>query len=460
MSNTPESGQVECRYTPADLKGLIKAQLANLIRRQPDKWPFSSTFNPSKMQRGEMANLLLDVNHGFTKTVNSESITLPTPTIQNDKSTQLTQLEGSSFLVQTSSQTLGDPTSTSGGLGRGQDAPPCDPQPQAITLPALGDNGSTSPVSEPTDMVSVAIYIEDHRTIPHDKRVFKTNLIRAAIRESMGVGQDGVFVYARDVVKELFEHVHTKMQGPLEVGCPDPQDHDFVEYFYKFDDLGIPPIDGQHFNPELLLVDPKDKLYVHLKLAFPLSIKGQDVNDPLIDRSDHKLPGDLKPLEVVRARANLKDHRSQNRGRPYSAKKGEMAIWLRDEAENTTGYPRFKAGFHHTIQNPDIVFTWQFANDFYRLYRKTTFTSQLPSMSSRPCVQITRKAIQSALQVGETWLTQAIEAIEILDRYGPGGTNPSPGVVQELGTVRTPPRGRAYLLEFLRLASQNNGNVY
>ncbi len=61
--------------------------------------------------------------------------------------------------------------------------------------------------------------------------------------------------------------------------------------------------------------------------------------------------------------------------------------------------------------------------------------------------------------MGETWLGVAVQASKILARYGPGGTNPSPGVVQEVAAVRTPPLGRAHLLEFLNVADQNGGNV-
>ncbi|TFK57965.1 hypothetical protein BDN72DRAFT_866334, partial [Pluteus cervinus] len=100
-----------------------------------------------------------------------------------------------------------------------------------------------------------------------------------------------------------------------------------------------------------------------------------------------------------------------------------------------------------------IVFAWRFAYNVHERYKPTTFTSQLPSTSRRPPrVKITKEAIQSALQVGETWLSEAIEAMKIIEIYGSDGTNPNPDVIQELGAVRTPARGRAALLNFLRLA--------
>ncbi|TFK65374.1 hypothetical protein BDN72DRAFT_920826, partial [Pluteus cervinus] len=453
MSRTPG----ELPYTPDDLNGLIKHQLANLIRRQPDKWPLSSAFIASKMRRDEMATLLLNTEYGFTK-INVESG--PAQHENNNRSGLTSLSSPPPSTTQGVSQVPGPVVETERAqdpeMGQARDL-----QPHPVTVPAVNRDHGKNSVLAPMCQLSVSVYIEDHRTTPHDKRVFKTNLSRAAAKISKDPGQDEVFVYARDVVKELFEHESSKMRGSLEVGCPDPQDHDFIEYFYKFDDIGISPIDRQHLNPELLLVDPKDRLYVHIKPSFPLSTTGQEVNDSVSrDCSNHELPGDLKPLEVVRARATSKNHRSQNRGQLYSAKKGEMAIWLRDEAESKTEYGRFKSSFHHTLQNSEVVFTWRFAADFYHLHNKTMFTSQLPSTSTRPSrVQITRKAIQSALGVGETWLTEAIRAVEILDRYGPGGTSPSPGVVQELAAVHTPPRGRAHLLQSLYLADENNGNV-
>ncbi|TFK58253.1 hypothetical protein BDN72DRAFT_906920 [Pluteus cervinus] len=297
----------------------------------------------------------------------------------------------------------------------------------------------------------VSVFVEDHRTTPHDKRIFKASFIRVVRSESKGLGHDGVSVYARDVVKELAEHLPLKIQGPLEIGCPHPQEQEFIEYFYQLENTGAPPIDGQCFDPEILSVEPKDALHLHLKTALSMSISQDSSGAPAIPEQ----PEDLKPLEVARSRA--RDNRSENRARPYPEKrasvKAEMVAWLQNEVKNKAEWAQFRAAFHRPLQNSEIVFAWQFAYNIHEQYKPTTFISQLPSTSQRPPrVKITKEAIQSALQVGETWLTEAIEAMKIIAIYGSDGTNPNPDVIQELGAVRTPARGRAALLNFLRLA--------
>lgn len=54
-----------------------------------------------------------------------------------------------------------------------------------------------------------------------------------------------------------------------------------------------------------------------------------------------------------------------------AASKAEEVEWLRDIVQKRPGWDAFFSGSNHTLQNPDIAQSWQFAVAFAKEYSKT-----------------------------------------------------------------------------------------
>lgn len=64
--------------------------------------------------------------------------------------------------------------------------------------------------------------------------------------------------------------------------------------------------------------------------------------------------------------------------------------------------------------------------------------------------RIKKSDIYHALEIGETWLSQAEDADRIIQIFGENGTHPSPEVISTLSKSDGSPQGSVVLLRFLR----------
>lgn len=104
--------------------------------------------------------------------------------------------------------------------------------------------------------------------------------------------------------------------------------------------------------------------------------------------------------------------------------------WLVGAAEMREGYIAFKQGQHHVQTNANIVASWWFAVLFSECYSQAESPVLLAGGSKRKGPRLIRKSeVQRALGVGATWMSEAMQAVALLRKYGRYGSSPRQHVV-------------------------------
>ncbi|KAJ3769610.1 hypothetical protein FB446DRAFT_209694 [Lentinula raphanica] len=143
----------------------------------------------------------------------------------------------------------------------------------------------------------------------------------------------------------------------------------------------------------------------------------------------------LTPLDFARKTAKGREEKASEEFTKY-------LNWLEQEIAKRDGYDDFVKCKRRTIQNRDVQQYWNFG------------VSCLQDLAKTHCAynnkKIRSKDIQAALKMPASWFTDAKKGLELLEKYGPDGSNELTEVVKELDTVRDHPKGWTALLKFLK----------
>ncbi|KAJ7468857.1 hypothetical protein B0H11DRAFT_2238707 [Mycena galericulata] len=367
-------------YVEADLP-TSKAALIKLVQRQQSKWP-EAKFHVSRVTIAQLRSALLNRNNGFTT---NEPLPLsPHP----PKSTG--RKEGSAETPRPI------PTTSHEEI---------DPPPSLIA--SHGD----------IELHDVRIYVEDFRSLPSQKTVALVSL--PVLDRFPG----GFRVHSKEILAKIQAsngaiHIPSTGSHISRLSVPDPEDPDWKVPFVRISSGQL--LEEMTFNPEALDIPETCKLKIFVdNLTVAEGIKA-DEGSPSLAASTSLLVS-LTPAGPADAAGTDPEEVSP------------AIKFLREQLALRPGYQAFLANRGRILANPEIVKIWRFAVEFSNDYNKM-----------RQPVKITKSSIQEALGFGSTWLTNAQNAIQIMNEY-----RQVPEVTEVLERIDESPAGSTALYNFL-----------
>ncbi|KAH9178190.1 hypothetical protein EDB89DRAFT_1929779 [Lactarius sanguifluus] len=147
-------------------------------------------------------------------------------------------------------------------------------------------------------------------------------------------------------------------------------------------------------------------------------------------------------------------HRHTSRPSPMRAKKGptrkeskeertqRVVRYLIGELEAHPDHRDFRSTLHHVRDNPGAVKSWKFGVDFLKAHSGVCLVDG-------EYRKIPKDYVSTALGVGKTWLSEANEAMEIVQTYGEGGTHRSQPFIDKITSTAGVPEGCTKLRKWL-----------
>ncbi|TFK67441.1 hypothetical protein BDN72DRAFT_843038 [Pluteus cervinus] len=430
----------EVPYTDKELKALPnKNSLYECITRQRDRWPKDIPLNLSKTKRSEMESALLNPKNGFTKTVSH-----PTR-------------------VSSLGPATGPDKDCTDGQVTGEGSPEVnDESHDKVVTNFVSNPGHELPAENPKQ--KICVFLQDHRFGLTRKVVIHMDLNVSHING--GTGETRLdCVRTRDVLPYLSKSPILNLNSQnVKIAYSYPENPEYMEYLFVGSMEKRDFEDSDTLQPVVNL--PKDMPFtLHLELVGPEMIQiGGQSETPLT-------PGSVKPLEIARSRTATT---SSAQGSAPSAQldrvhaKHDLVVWLKGQLKTRVGYDEFKKSHHRTLSNPDAIWAWTFAVQFYDQYHNKRYSGdaenveEVEEMASEPKdtkgkkkastkvvgVKITKTAIEDALEVGPTWFTEAQTVDRLVKIFGQGGRHEDPAVVERLAST-VDSAGRVALYEFL-----------
>ncbi|KAJ3775276.1 hypothetical protein FB446DRAFT_786137 [Lentinula raphanica] len=243
---------------------------------------------------------------------------------------------------------------------------------------------------------------------------------------------------------DALQETASAINGRAIITVPSQESTEFLPgttFFEPFLIINDPPAKPPYKIPDLQLQDGANGA---LSLFFNIEPINQQaaVDVPLTSVSTSRQllesgleASGLTPLEF--ARKTVKG-REEKRSEEYS----EYLKWLEQEIAKRDGYTDFIKNKRHTIQNQDVQQYWYFGVSCLRNLAKThcTYTNR----------KIRSKDVQAALKLPASWFTDAKKGLELLEKYGSGGSDELKVVVKEVDTIHDRPKGWTALLRFLK----------
>ncbi|KAI9430465.1 hypothetical protein H4582DRAFT_2210420 [Lactarius indigo] len=116
---------------------------------------------------------------------------------------------------------------------------------------------------------------------------------------------------------------------------------------------------------------------------------------------------------------------------------------LIDELKLHPDYNDFQSTLHHVRDNPGAVKSWKFGVDFLKAHSGVCLVDG-------EYRKISKLEVSTALGVGKTWLSEANDAVKIVQTYGEGGTHRSQPFIDKITSTAGVPEGRTKLLQWLK----------
>ncbi|PPQ70701.1 hypothetical protein CVT25_010618 [Psilocybe cyanescens] len=220
------------------------------------------------------------------------------------------------------------------------------------------------------------------------------------------------WVSAQKLVAEVQNSI-SPIQGFVRLSSPFPFDESYMEYFAKFTEGKL---ENSDFRPTHLMLSDLNAVHVHVEHA-----------------EDNFIQENIASVSTASGSLSTQD---------------KVIFWLKNAAKTRESYDLFCNSHNRVLQNPDIVKIWKFAAAFHRVY----YRSKCPISGTR----VFLSAIRAALDVGETWLSDALDGDRLVGIYGPGGPHAADQVKEELLQCQETAQGRTALLKFLRDWEESN----
>ncbi|KAF9237432.1 hypothetical protein BU15DRAFT_75972 [Melanogaster broomeanus] len=390
-------------YTKDELKSLKKQDLVALVTRQIDKWPYPM-FQPATTTAELLRSLLLNPVVRFTKT------------ITNDAGVHSGDDDAAPEAAPESSEGAWDEVNDGKGEPASQDALDCDETEQSYE--------ATNPLVDPAEGQDTQ---QEVLTSPEVQPVRTSSIVSLPEVESASCKADEWKVSTVDLLQQLqMSSAAIDDSGPLRLSCPDPLD---AQYRWCFLTTG-PGKTILDTAPETLTLTVTDDQQDNHRVQIIVD----QVHQPALPLLP--VPQQSTDSHLVLSTRPPVSRMSDTEGTV------EQVQWLKIQAETRPGYEAFKNAQHRTRGNLGIVAAWKFAADFSHEFNKTS-----SARAGVPGV-FTKEAIQQALGVRGTWLSEAETATAVLSRCGPEGTEPDQDVVQML--TSGDPLGRKALYTSLK----------
>ncbi|KAJ7486390.1 hypothetical protein B0H11DRAFT_2192366 [Mycena galericulata] len=358
-------------YVESDLNDLKKrSEFAALIKRQMEKFP-KPKGQLGKVSIAEMKGMLLDRQMGFTTPgIGEEQHHLP------DQIISTAPVHNEPVQQQLlSEQTLA--------------ATPVHDEPvQQFS------SDSEHPLK------SIQLLVEDQRSTSSIMNV--SQRVDVKLVDVHGC-QDGEWHASSVDIFRALQSSMGRLQGSGRIGIPDRQSSNYTEYFITFND------DEATFAPHLtnLVVPKENRLSLRVHHLF------------LLKREHSPSPA---PADTVQSLIPS----SSGATTTEVSNKPASILWLQEKIQRRPGYVKFRSNRGKVLQNVDRVEFWRFAAEVSEMYCKTCWPSHISNK------KITRSAVETALEIGSTSLTDALNMTRILKLYTTEGPNKSDEVVTEI----------------------------
>ncbi|KAH7918486.1 hypothetical protein BV22DRAFT_1041732 [Leucogyrophana mollusca] len=481
------SGAVEVPYTAAELQTTARGELVELVLRQAEKWPMNDRrrFGTREARLGAirkavqkaasntLRKALVNPTHGFSRPRGPADVVHRTAAIcgtppaaaGDDRSSAIDggvvsnvrsagkSREGVADDYSPSSDLPGplsphiqdDATSGAG-----------DPEPAARTSAGLENEGLRANTNQ------VRILLHDLR---RDDKLAKTTFrVTLTVIDSEECSPDHWCASTCELLQELQRRAGASLADPVKISYPYA---DQPEYYQDIV-VTAPGESLEHGVPDLqyLQVPMSNTLRLVVEHGItPLrddqGTRGWSPSDPVRDvsRASSSTPvagpsglqgggGDdlqshQQKMLAVSARATDSD--KQVRRDKRLAISARIVDWLSGEAAKRVGYQAFKQGRYRPQHNPDIVASWRFAVEFCGAFLRAPCLTTAGKMT-----HATKGHIEQALGVGSTWMADAEKAVRLLERFGEGGTDERPAVVDRVKVSEGKREGSGSLLAFLK----------
>ncbi|KAJ7511369.1 hypothetical protein B0H11DRAFT_2183351 [Mycena galericulata] len=375
-------------YVESDLNGLKKrSEFVALIKRQMEKFP-KPKGQLGKVSIVEMKGMLLDRQMGFTTPGIGEEQhhlpdqIIPTAPVHNEPVQQ-------QLLVRVALQLL-------------RKSDPVVYIEQIIATAPVHDEPVQQFSSDSEHpLKSIQLLVEDQRSTSSIMNV--SQRVDVKLVDVHGC-QDGEWRASSVDIFRALQSSMGRLQGSGRIGIPDHQSSNYTEYFITFND------DEATFAPHLTnLVVPKENR-LSLRVHHLLLLKREHSPSPT--------PADTAQSLIPSSSAATTTEVSN---------KPASILWLQEKIQRRPGYVKFRSNRGKVLQNVDRVEFWRFAAEVSEMYCKTSWPSHISNK------KITRSAVETALEIGSTSLTDALNMTRIIKLYTTEGPNKSDEVVTEIG---------------------------
>ncbi|KAF8129502.1 hypothetical protein EV363DRAFT_1584558 [Boletus edulis] len=399
---------VEVPYNANDLEGRRREELVMMVQRQVERWPYHDGKRrfTSKTNMDRMRAVLLNCTFGFTKEVEVVRPLSPSPPPPPPP-------PGTPSLPPGPREDV--------GMEHLQDAAPPLPDNEVEGGPStrIPEGGRVSPSVQHEDnednedggqwgtieCAKVNVYV----TFLSPGAEVQRNAFSIEVPRTGWV--DALACEWQTDTQQLIEQLAVQapqLADAIEVSYPDPM---YPEYSRRLKAVG---------NGLNIIETPAEVPAV--------CIVADNVLKLTVSSPSHLITSESLPTGPVHQPAG------QSQSVPVATNElapvSPVVQWLVGAAEMREGYIAFKQGQHHVQTNANIVASWWFAVLFSECYSQAESPVLLAGGSKRKGPRLIRKSeVQRALGVGATWMSEAMQAVALLRKYGRYGSSPRQHVV-------------------------------
>ncbi|KAJ7476528.1 hypothetical protein FB451DRAFT_1396775 [Mycena latifolia] len=213
---------------------------------------------------------------------------------------------------------------------------------------------------------------------------------------------------------ELFDALQRslgRLEGSGRMGIPDRREAQYTEYFVTFHTDEV----TQTFatNMANIVIPPGNRLEIVVhRVRLPKREREHSPSPDPAAAFQSLIPSTSEPSSPAATRVR------------HTPEAG--ILWLKDKIQKRPGYETFHSNQGKVLQNLDRVEYWKFAAEVSHIFFKASWPAEIASF------KISKTAIEKALGIGATTLSDAITMTRIIQTYTADGPNQSAEVVAEV----------------------------
>ncbi|KAJ7724892.1 hypothetical protein B0H16DRAFT_1698506 [Mycena metata] len=315
--------------------------------------------------------------------------------------------------------------------------PPSQPPSPLLSEPPTSppaENHQDIPEAPPSTR-NVKLLIQDTR---NSTKMAQTVPLVVLEQDESGPGEWRASLH--DLVSRL-QNSNAAITGPVRLLYKDPIDTEYWVPFVKVTEHTT-SLEEASIEPALVSIPITCSLEIRVENVDLDSTHSNASASSVASTFDVNNPH-AKPLEHARSRFSNK--------KSSKVKDDDDAdtVWLREELKTLPGYQDFRDNQRKVQPNPGLVKSWGFI-----VNASETYFGTVSRVQGRKKMQ--QQSISNALRLGSSTLSEAKNAVRVIKKYGPGGTNPATEVIERLNAIDDPPEGAKELYPFLRKWEQDH----